>query len=96
MKMTKLKEEAAISRSELKQMYVEDAMLANGGRKRAAVEAEAEEWLETIQQAKRAVQKSMGFPVCLLYVCVKLPVGGAKFFMRCAPFETISDTSISA
>jgi len=54
---------AARSRASLKKMFVEEVMERNAGRKRSVVELEAEEWLETIQQAKREVHKSMGIGV---------------------------------
>jgi hypothetical protein len=54
------KASAALSRLSLKNMYVKEALSKNAGQTLVDVEAEADEWLETIQQAKRAVHKSLG------------------------------------
>jgi len=51
-------EQANARRAEIKQVFTESLM--GSGKKRSDAEAGAEEWLQKIQEAKRAVQRSMG------------------------------------
>jgi len=51
-------EKANARRAQIKQVFIESLM--GSGNKRSDAEAGAEEWLQKIQEAKRAVQRSMG------------------------------------
>ena len=64
--------EAMKIRDGLKRMYVDESVVNGATRKRALLETEAEEWLQTIQEAKRAVMKSMGLEVRIEYLLVKV------------------------